>query len=354
MYFLKNKNSHGNEAPTKKKQTQLIPWKSSTLKDYDYNIPIAATVVSSVSIVFLIITLLISINNMDTIENWIIVMVISTLFPSFTMPINLALTLRSVQKKKPLPKIPKGPVFYDDIGPDPNNLPGPNLYPPGPSSSTVSTLNSSQYIQFQQNIPNEHPIIPRELPNPGDGYFSRKTSSQESGESSKRSSTRSSVASFKMFMQQKKPMEYPNDYDIEIKTITKQEGLKVPTIRLEPLPHQLNLPPRPLMDPKVLFKVATLVHNTDEPLEEQEMVRMNDNLVKPFRESDEEQSSKYSSLAHSVDLELCEKLQGCLTKQESIRFDIAGDKIADQERHSGIIIQVKSHRDNYNRKLSLQ
>ena len=113
MYFLKNKNSHGNEAPTKKKQTQLIPWKSSTLKDYDYNIPIAATVVSSVSIVILIITLLISINNMDTIENWIIVMVISTLFPSFTMPINLALTLRSVQKKKPLPKIPKGPVFYD-------------------------------------------------------------------------------------------------------------------------------------------------------------------------------------------------------------------------------------------------
>ena len=69
MYFLKNKNSHGNEAPTKKKQTQLIPWKSSTLKDYDYNIPIAATVVSSVSIVIIIIISVIIIEHMCQVKS---------------------------------------------------------------------------------------------------------------------------------------------------------------------------------------------------------------------------------------------------------------------------------------------
>ena len=138
----------------------------------------------------------------------------------------------------------------------------------------------------------------------------------------------------------------------EIKKDTNQEAPKVPIVRLEP---HLVLPPRPLMDPKVLFKVTTLVHNPDEPQEEQDdlAAEMKHCLVESFKEeSDEELSENHSSLQHSVDLELFKRPHGCITKEESKDND--ENKFNDQERHSGVIIQVKTLTDEYKRKFSLQ
>ena len=304
VYFLKKRNAGPrSDKEDKVKGTKLIPWKSTTLRDYDYNVPIAATVVSSVSILVLIMTLLLGISNLDTIENWIIVMVTSTLFPSFTMPINLALTLRAAENvKKPQPKIPRAPLYYDDIGPDPNLLCGPQAYPSTIASSTSVTLSNPSQIM---NPTKDHPTIPW----PDNADPNLRKSSQESTSTVPVSQPRGAG-----------PREYPHDYPAEIKKISKESGVRVPTVKLVP---QVSLPVRPLLDPRVLKKVANEEIHPDDKLEMVETIGG---------------ESKY---------------QFQRLDKDNLEEVIENDKDERAEMHSGVIIQVHSHNENYkNRKLS--
>ena len=305
VYFLKKRNA-GPDKDDKVKGTKLIPWKSTTLRDYDYNVPVAATVVSSVSIMVLIMTLLLGISNLDTIENWIIVMVTSTLFPSFTMPINLALTLRAAENvRKPQPRIPRGPLFYDDIGPDPNLLCGPQAY-----SSTIASSSASATLSNPSQIMRpvgDHPLIPW----PENSDPNRK-SSQES----------TSAAPVTQQTQQRAggPREYPQDYPSEIKKINKESDSRFPKIKLVP---QVSLPPRPLLDPRVLKKVANEEIHPDDTLE----------MVEPIGE---ESNYQFEHL-----------------DENSLEETGKNNKDERAEMHSGVIIQVHSHNENYrNRKFS--
>ena len=305
VYFLKKRNA-GPDKEDKVKGTKLIPWKSTTLRDYDYNVPVAATVVSSVSIVVLIMTLLLGISNLDTIENWIIVMVTSTLFPSFTMPINLALTLRAAENvKKPQPRIPRGPLFYDDIGPDPNLLCGPQAYPSTIASSASTSIANPSQILKPVSV-GDHPLIPW----------------PENSDPNVRKSSQESTSTGPATQQQRSggPREYPHDYPSEIKKINKESGVRVPKIKLVP---QVSLPPRPLLDPRVLKKVANEEIHPDDTLE----------LVEPIGG---ESNYQFEHLDKNI-------------------IEEAGKNNKDEraEMHSGVIIQVHSHNENYkNRKLS--
>ena len=105
--FLRKRNKSSNGPG----QVKLVPWKSSNDKDFDFVVPVSASIVS------LIAALITSIMSFVTLSIGFEFNHITSLFcvfPSILMPTLLALTLRAAKKTKQPPKIPKKLMFHDE------------------------------------------------------------------------------------------------------------------------------------------------------------------------------------------------------------------------------------------------
>ena len=109
--FLRKKNKSANGPG----QAKLVPWKSSNQGAYDFKVPISATVIA-------VIVLLISATGFVILFTWsnqIQYLPMATHFtafalPSIVLPLLLALSIRAIKKTKPLPQVPKGPMFHEN------------------------------------------------------------------------------------------------------------------------------------------------------------------------------------------------------------------------------------------------
>ena len=108
--FLQKKNQSANGPG----QAKLVPWKSSNHGEYDFNVPISATAIA-------IMVLIISVAGFTIIFTWnqsqslfLGLHFMSFALPSILLPLLLAMSIRSIKKTKPLPLIPRGPMFHDN------------------------------------------------------------------------------------------------------------------------------------------------------------------------------------------------------------------------------------------------
>ena len=112
--FLKKKNSHPEPG-----QSKLVLWKSGE-ENYDFMIPTTSTITVTI---FEVASLIISsfmtkgiINNQ--LESWKVAEILLKMCTAMHMPILIGLSIRAAKHKKPAPKIPKGPIFHEDINID--------------------------------------------------------------------------------------------------------------------------------------------------------------------------------------------------------------------------------------------
>ena len=107
--FLRKRNTHKEPG-----QAKLVPWKSGS-QEYDYLVPVSATLTSMIIEVISMILLVFMVKG--HIENklisWKITSIVFFSCGSVTMPIMILLTIRANKKKKITPIIPKGPVYHD-------------------------------------------------------------------------------------------------------------------------------------------------------------------------------------------------------------------------------------------------
>ena len=90
---------------------KLVPWKSSNEEDFDFVVPVSASIVSLFTAV---ITSVVSFVTLYVGFEFNQITSLFCIFPSILMPTLLALTLRAAKKTKPPPKIPKKLMFHDD------------------------------------------------------------------------------------------------------------------------------------------------------------------------------------------------------------------------------------------------
>ena len=90
---------------------KLVPWKSSNEEDFDFVVPVSASIVS---LFCAVITSIVSFVTLYVGFEFNQITSLFCIFPSILMPTLLALTLRAAKKTKPPPKIPKKLMFHDD------------------------------------------------------------------------------------------------------------------------------------------------------------------------------------------------------------------------------------------------
>ena len=107
-HFLKKKNNAVGPGGSR-----LIPWKSGG-QEYSILVPVSATITAT--IVSILSSLMVGISIVMVLASQVkIVMICANVLISVESMAILGLTLRAALKnKKPKPKIPKGPMFYDD------------------------------------------------------------------------------------------------------------------------------------------------------------------------------------------------------------------------------------------------
>ena len=103
-------------------QAKLVPWKSGD-QEYDFMVPISATITSALSGIlgFVILVINVKARQDDVLEVWKYNSFIFSMLCSIQMPIMIGLTIRAAKHKKPAPVIPKGPQFHEpasDVGND--------------------------------------------------------------------------------------------------------------------------------------------------------------------------------------------------------------------------------------------
>ena len=105
--FLRKRNQSSNGPG----HVKLVPWKSSNEEDFDFVVPVSASIVSLFAAVIMSIVSYVTLYigfEFNQITS------LFCIFPSILMPTLLALTLRAAKKTKPPPKIPKKLMFHDD------------------------------------------------------------------------------------------------------------------------------------------------------------------------------------------------------------------------------------------------
>ena len=85
-----------------------MPWKTGPQEEFDYKIPVGATLVSAAGIAIVAPIASTFINGTDS----YVQTVLMNISPNLILPIMLFLTIRVAMKKKPAPKVPQGLMFY--------------------------------------------------------------------------------------------------------------------------------------------------------------------------------------------------------------------------------------------------
>ena len=91
-------------------ETELVPWKSTSEEEFDYKIPVSATLVSAAGIVIVGPIASTFIHGTDS----YIQTVLMNINPNLILPIMLLLTIRVRMEKKPAPQVPTGLMFYEN------------------------------------------------------------------------------------------------------------------------------------------------------------------------------------------------------------------------------------------------
>ena len=93
-------------------QDQLVPWKSSNEKDYNYHVPIGASTIAMITAFFIGI-LFTALSSRSFQNAFDLLYPMSFLLPTLLLSTMLGLTIRTAWNQKPKPQIPQGPCFHD-------------------------------------------------------------------------------------------------------------------------------------------------------------------------------------------------------------------------------------------------
>ena len=106
--FLRKKN----QVQPALNQDQLVPWKSSNEKDYNYNVPVGASTITTITA--FVIGILFTALSSESFQNaFDLLYPMSFLLPTLLLSTMLGLTIRTAWNQKPKPQIPQGPCFHD-------------------------------------------------------------------------------------------------------------------------------------------------------------------------------------------------------------------------------------------------
>lgn len=116
ILFLKKQN----EAQKNTGQDKLVPWKAQ-YDEFDYNVPVAATLIS-------LFAALSCMGILNTLFNGfglaiLILPNVPFIFSSILLPLLLGLTIRTRREQKPKPQIPQGPCFHDSDDTEMEDIP---------------------------------------------------------------------------------------------------------------------------------------------------------------------------------------------------------------------------------------
>ena len=115
--FLKKKN----QVQPAIHQDQLVPWKSSNEKDYNYHVPIGASTIAMIT-AFVIGFLFTALSSRSFRNAFDLLYPMSFLLPTLLLATMLGLTIRTAWNQKPKPQIPQGPCFHDQIEKSEDNI----------------------------------------------------------------------------------------------------------------------------------------------------------------------------------------------------------------------------------------
>ena len=108
--FLQKKNKSVNGPG----QAKLVPWKSSNQGAYNFNVPISATVIAVMILMISVAGFIILFTSNHSQFLFMSLHFIAFALPSILIPLLLVLSIRAIKKTKPLPQIPRGPMFHDN------------------------------------------------------------------------------------------------------------------------------------------------------------------------------------------------------------------------------------------------
>ena len=145
--FLRKKNTQIEPG-----QAKLVPWKSGGVQ-YDFMIPVAATITSVISGIAGISLGLVVFGSLieDRSERWKYTAVFIQSISSIQMPVMILMTVRAAKHKKPGPAIPRGPMYHETDSVEDHEEDGIEMQEiAAPADSCKSEL-SIQYDSFSSD-----------------------------------------------------------------------------------------------------------------------------------------------------------------------------------------------------------